>query len=101
MAEHLRISHSGIGIEHRVGIQDQVPGLGPGAWHHSVNNDLTDGGVSSAISSLAAAMASEMREDDSVERSVIFTFHVVFRKRKSSIKSGSCEPEAKILPTFV
>jgi hypothetical protein len=36
-----------------------VPGLGPEAWHHSINDDLTDDGVRSAISSLAAAIASE------------------------------------------
>jgi len=44
-----------------------------------------------------------MRKDDSVERIVIFTFHVVFPKRKDSIKSGSCKPEASIysvLPLF-
>lgn len=72
-----------------------MPGLGPEAWHQSINDDLTDDGVSSVISSLAAATGSKLREDDLVERSVIFTFHVVFRKRKDSIKSGSCEPEAK------
>jgi hypothetical protein len=71
--------------------------LAPEAWHQSINDDLTDDGVSSAIFSLAAARGiqdSRMREDDSVERSVIFAFHVVFRKRKDSIKSGSCRPEA-------
>ncbi len=67
MIEHLRIDSHGIGKK-TSGIQDHVPGLGSEAWHHSINDDLTDDGVSSAISSLAAAMGSRMREDDSVER---------------------------------
>lgn len=75
--------------------------LGRGAWHHSIMDNLTDDGVSSANSSLAAATASEMRKDDSIERSVIFTFHVVFLKRKDSIKSGSVSLRPKsFLPLF-
>lgn len=100
MIEHLRIDSHGIGKK-TSGIQDHVPGLGSEAWHHSINDDLTDDGVSSAISSLNAATASKCVKTIRLKESVIFTFHVVFRKRKDSIKSGSCKPEAKIIPTFV
>lgn len=54
MTEHLRISHS-IGKSTELGSRTMCLVLGPEAWHHSYNDDLIDDGVSSAISSLAAA----------------------------------------------
>ena len=75
--------------------------LGPETRHDSFDDDLADGRACSAIYPLAAVIASKMRKDDSVERSVIFTFHAMFPKRKGSIKSGSSKPEASIVLSYI
>jgi len=75
--------------------------LGPETRHDSFDDDPADARACSAKPPLAAVIASKKRKDDSVEGSVIFTFHAMFPKRKGSIKSGSSEPEASIVLSYV
>ena len=101
VTEHLRTSHyAGDGAD--VGFRT-IEGC---AWcwvqkHGTTHLTMADDRACLAKSPLAAVIASKMRKDDSVEGSVIFTFHAIFPKRKGSIKSGSCKPEASIVLSYI